>query len=519
MIKKEVGTSTPYAMIKSSMLISCVMIVAKLVSFVRDMLLAQNLGASNLSDIFLTSSSMLLVLTTFIRAPFTASYLPIATDYYYKKSKEEQNHLFGSVYGLAIVAGIVFTILEIAFLTPLINAIVPGFSHEAVEKLRVIVVIQLPILLCSFILAVNSGNLKLLNKFGVSEISEILIQLFCVIYLFFAKDNTNINYLSVAVVIGYCAAVAVQYISILHSGIKPKINFDFFHNEGVRIIIRAMIPFILAAAAREVNSLVDKVIGSNLDEGSITILSYASKITVTEVGLIATAVSLVIYSNMSKLNTADNKKGLKESALYGMKFINTLLIPLTVGTVVLKDDLIQALFGRGQFGAESVAVTANVMMIYAIGMMGSGVQDVLMRAMHATKHRKFPASISVIMVIINTVLDLMLYKKYGVYGLAAATTVASLITIVPLFVYFNKTIAKIEKSDGLVKNTICVLLSAMLMGLTVVAINRLLILTAINSILRLIISVLVGVVVYFVMLVLTKNEIILLILSRGKERM
>lgn len=57
-----------------------------------------------------------------------------------------------------------------------------------------------------------------------------------------------------------------------------------------------MLPSMLAGCVKQVNALVDRVVASLLDSGSVTIQSYASKMTVTEVGLISTAVSMVIFA-------------------------------------------------------------------------------------------------------------------------------------------------------------------------------------------------------------------------------
>lgn len=501
---------------KSSLVITCVLMFTKFISFFRDMELANKLGAGMLSDVFLASSSVLMLFTSFVRSPFAASYLPIATDYYIKEDKTTQGEFFGTIYGAAIVAGVIFCVFEFVFITPITELIVPGFSSVAKYSLQQIVCIQLPVLLMSFVLAVNTSNLKLLGKFGVSEISEVFAPCICIVYMVFCSKDVSINILSACVVGGYFIAAISQCAVMYRAGIRPKINFKFKNCKGLTSVIYAMLPFMLAATSREINTIVDKVIGSKLPTGSITILSYASKMTVTEVGLIATAISVVIFSQMARLNAENDVEGLGETISSGIKFVNTLLIPLSIGTIVLSENIIQVLFGHGEFDSANVKVTASVMCIYAIGMMGAGMQDVLMRAMHATKHRKFPASMSIVMVICNVILNILLYKPLGIYGLAIATSIATLVIIVPLYFYLDKRVVKISGKYKLSKNIFLVILSSTVMGVVVIVAEIFLRNLINNEILILLYATLFGIITYSFMMFFTKNEIFYsLVLKKG----
>ena len=162
---------------------------------------------------------------------------------------------------------------------------------------------------------------------------------------------------------------------------------------------------------------------------------------------------MVIFAQASRLSAEHDTGGLEELVSSGLKFVSFLVIPCCVGTILYRYEIISVLFGRGAFTQENVRLTANTMMIYAVGMLGTGIQDVLSRTMHATKHRKFPAMLGAGSVLLNTVLNLLLYRPFGVYGLAAASSAALLLKIPFYAVYTHRRVVPFTDGRGIVKST------------------------------------------------------------------
>lgn len=502
---------------KTSIILTLILIFAKFASFIRDIFLAQRFGISVESDVFLASSSVLMIFVSFIRSPFSAAYLPLATDYYIKKNKEKQKYFFGSVIGAALVIGIVISLIEIIFVDEIISVVTPGFGYEASQMLKSVIYLQIPVITITFLFAVSCSHLRLINKFNWAEISNIFPPLFCILYLIILRENSTIFGLSIATVIGYFISYSVQSLILKKNNIDIKINFNFFNNDDLKKVMLAMAPFMIAGIARELNTLIDKSMGSLLPEGSISVLSYASKMTVTEVGLITTAVSMIIFAEIAKFSTVDDKEGIKRTVVYALKFINLILIPICILTIVLRTNIIAILFGRGMFDEQSIKITANTMACYAIGMIGFGMQDVLTRALHATKHRKYPALISVVLVCINITLNLLLYNRLGTYGLALASSIAVLAIIPLLYSYFNKNVVRLTKSDRVIKDIVIITIISLTMGICVSIVNSYIVNLSSNYFIATIISLIVAGIVYIMGLIITKNEILFDLIKRRKR--
>lgn len=460
------GKEKKYDIVRSGLLVSAITLIAKIISFGRDMLLANYFGATFISDIILTSTTLLLLLTTFIRSSFAAAYLPIATDVYFSGDLQKRERFFSTIYETAFIIGFILMLLEAVFIEPLIHILMPGFEGETLQTLKLMMLIQLPIVPLSFLGAVNSGNLRLLNKFGVSEISTGLIALFYVIYLILYKQNANAIGISICADFAYFFSFLLCFSVVYSSNIKLKCFFklkEIVHD--CKIIFFAMLPFMLSNSVKEINVFADKTFASLLEPGSITMQTYASKMTVTEVGLIATAISLVVFSQASKVNTLGDKEKLCEIVESGINFVNTLMIPCCVLTIVYSSEIITVLFGRGDFTSENVRITANTMAIYAVGLCGAGIEEVLLNTMYATKHRNYPMVVSIISIIINILLNILLYKPFGIYGLALSSTFVML-GKVPFYVFYVVVnIVPSLRKKSLIKDMFRTVVAATLMGI------------------------------------------------------
>lgn len=495
-----------FNLIKSSAIISLVMIVTKALSFLRDMLLAQELGATSFSDAVLLSTSLLLTLTSFITSPFAASYLPIATDVYLLGKEKEKKEFFGSVYGVAVLLGLALIIIESVFMKQIIGVLAPGIKGDQLHDLYLLMMLQIPIIPFAFLDGVNAGNLNMLNRFGASEISSALLSMFYIVYLFIWHNNISIYGVAICVVSAYVFAFLIKYLLVRHDGIQVKWNIKIKNNGRVKQILYAMIPFMVADGARELNSLVDKAVASMLDAGSITMQTYASKLTISEVGLIAAAISMAVYSQAAKENTNNNIEGLRKLTVSGLNFVNSLMIPCCVFTMVFRREIIELLFGRGAFTTNNVTITSNTLLIYAIGMFGAGIEDVLTRIMHATKHRKYPAIVSTVTVLINTGLNIALYRPFGIYGLAAASSFVLLLKVPLYFTYIERKIVRFTKQDkvyiGIIKTILVCVCAGVITYITKAEIKQ----AITHNLLGLLISGLVWILLTFIGYLLIRNE-------------
>jgi putative peptidoglycan lipid II flippase len=446
-------------MIKTSLFLFLSLIGVKFISFFRDILLARNFGVSNETDAFFVSLALINVFSVLITSPLAASYIPIASGLYLKEDQKKFKEFLGISYVFSFVAGLALLIFQYFFLSLIINILAPGFSNETFTLVYNLTLVQLPIIVLSILRGVNNGNLQMINKFNLVQYFNALGIFFVVIYLLIFGEKSKILHIAFVFTIGNFISILLSSIYLKKADIKPIFNVNFKMKEFISLL-KMMLIFSLATVIREVNVVFDKAIGSMLPVGSITMMSYASKLTITEVGLISVVVSTVAYSQISKYIIVKRKNETKKYLILAINLVNTVVFPLAFITIVFRYEIIQLLFGRGEFSYYNIKETADIMMFYAFGMIGFGIQDVLTRVFHAMKVAKYTVYSSLLLVILNVSLSLSLYKSFGARGVAFATSLSVLITIIPLIIICHKKFIDLNNS-GLFKSTVFIIFSTL----------------------------------------------------------
>ena len=116
----------------------------------------------------------------------------------------------------------------------------------------------------------------------------------------------------------------------------------------------------------------------------------------------------------------------------------TMIMPLFLFILLFSKSIVQILFGRGQFGEESVIITAECLSFYSIGVIGFNLKAIWVRIYNASLDTKTPAINSGIAVICNILLNILLISIMQHRGLALATGLASIITDLLLIVFYKK---------------------------------------------------------------------------------
>ena len=167
--------------------------------------------------------------------------------------------------------------------------------------------------------------------------------------------------------------------------------------------------------------LIGMIIASFLAAGSISYLYYADRLNQLPLGVVGIAVGTALLPMLSKaLARGDMAEG---RALFNraLEMCLLLALPAAVALAVIPLSLITVLFERGAFEASDSAVTAQVLMAYALGLPAYIAIKVFSTAHWARQDTVRPVKISVVATVLNIALSLVLIQFIGVVGIALAT--------------------------------------------------------------------------------------------------
>ena len=249
--------------------------------------------------------------------------------------------------------------------------------------------------------------------------------------------------------------------------------------------------------------VVDMKVASSLGDGAVSALDFAQKIIVFANTAITTSIVSVMYPLMAnKLNEGDNEG----FSMYLTKSISTialLLVPISIGFILLNKEIISAFYERGKFNDVAVGITASAFLGYSLVLPFTGVRDILNSSLFSMQKTKITTINGVIGVVVNIILSISLSKVFGIFGVAIASTIASMITAVLLFISTRKFVGNFNVIPMIIK-LLKISLSAMLMFLVLILLNNMISLN--NSILTILLNGVVGAIIYFIAFKILKIE-------------
>jgi putative peptidoglycan lipid II flippase len=187
----------------------------------------------------------------------------------------------------------------------------------------------------------------------------------------------------------------------------------------------------------QLNVLIDKTIASAIFTGGISALNYANKLNLFIYSVFVIPIVTVMYPSISKMSANGDKQKFKKAIIEAINAVNIFVIPASVGAVLHAKPIITLLFERGAFDSDAVVMTANALLFYSIGMVAIGLREVLSRAFYSLQNTKTPMINATIGVMINIIFNLILSKFMGISGLALATSISAIFTMVLMFISFR----------------------------------------------------------------------------------
>lgn len=210
---------------------------------------------------------------------------------------------------------------------------------------------------------------------------------------------------------------------------------------------------------------------------------------------VLTATKTVLMPRVASLHSQGQHDKTKELVYQFFQLLNLLAIPATVGLMVIGPK-----FSVWFFGSE-FAPTGIALLFYAPSLIFNAWNTVLGQQYLLPLDRMKEYNNSIFYAaIITVVLDLLVAKPFGLYGIAAVSTVSEILVAGIQMIYLRNDLSFKNLFNGFLKTC----LAGLLMGVIIYIINSK---VAFNFI-SLVLEIVLGVVVYIVILLLFKVDIV-----------
>ena len=512
-------------LLKATGIISSGTFLSRIFGFIRDMVIANIFGAGFATDAFFVAFKIPNLLRRLLgEGALSAAFIPLFTEYFTTKSKEDAWKFASAVFSTLLVILSVITILGIVFMPAIITVLAPGFYHE-LHKFNLTVYltrITFPYIFLISLTALSMGILNSLRHFTVPAMSPVLLNLALIGAAFFICPYLKIpiSGLAIGVIIGGLLQFIFHIPPLIKSGMKFTPDFSFSH-PGVKKVVLLMAPSVIGLAVTQFNIFIDTLIASLLVEGSISYLYYADRVMQLPLGVFGTAIGTAILPTLSSYAAKRDMEGMRDTLSFGLRFTFFIAIPAMTAQIVLSLPIVSLLFERGEFTHQAAINTSQALIAFSIGLWAYSGIKVIAPAYYSVQDTKTPVRIAVISMVANVIFNLILMYPLKHAGIALATSLSAMLNLSLLIYYLPDSIRRINWYS--VKNSIIKisLSSAVMGGICYLAISNQpsVVSHGVGRLIWFSFTILTGLIVYFGMAVAIKCEEMRFLIDTVKSKL
>jgi putative peptidoglycan lipid II flippase len=428
-------------LIRSTGIISLATTTSRVLGFLRDIVIARFFGTAVYAQAFVVAFRIPNLLRDLIGEGATnAAIVPVLTGELTRNGKGEFFRLARILLNILLVILIILTVTGMLASPLIVRLMAPGFIADS-EKFQATVTltrILFPFLLLVGLWAYAMGVLNSLGKFASASMGPCVLNacmIVCAIWF-----GENVFGLASGVLAGGILQLLIQFPSLFASGWRPVFNAEFTHPQVKKIGI-LLIPRTLGSCVYQVNVFISTILASLsgiVGEGAVAALYYANRVWQLPLAIFGVALAQAALPAMSRHVAQDDVGKLKEMVGFSIGILSFILVPATVGLMILKVPITRVLFERGAFTVYSTAITSDAIFYYAIGLVACGGTKVLVSAFYSLHDTMTPVKTAFGALIINIVLNLALMWPLKIGGLALATSISSIFNFIALYILLRR---------------------------------------------------------------------------------
>lgn len=432
-------------LLKSGIIVSVMTLMSRVLGLVRDVVTANVLGAGSLADVFLLVNRIPNFLRRlFAEGAFSQAFVPVLAEVKAKHGDDAVRELVAKAAGTLGVIVTVVTLLAMLG-SPLIIAIFAngwfadylvahgwftsyltnGGDAAKFEQASTLLKITFPYLWFITFVALSGAVLNTYNKFAVAAFSPVFLNIAMIGAALYLSPHTDSPATALAwgVFLGGLLQLLFQLPFLARAGLLVLPRWGWRDDNVVRIRT-LMIPALFGVSVSQINLLLDTIIASYLQDGSVSWLYYSDRLLEFPLGLFGIAIATVILPNLARLHATDNQQDFRVTLDWGISLICLLGLPSMVGLILLAEPILLMVFAHGEFTVDDATKASWSLVAYCAGLVPLMLIKVLAPAFYARQDIKTPVRIGIIAMVANMVFNLLLAPFISYAGLALATSMS-----------------------------------------------------------------------------------------------
>lgn len=237
-------------------------------------------------------------------------------------------------------------------------------------------------------------------------------------------------FLPVGFLISSVSQVLFLWFNSYRNGFKYSFLFDY-SDKYLKSFLSSLTMLVFSGSLQQVNVLIDRTLATTVTVGGLSIFEYGNKINDFAMGVTIVPISTAIFPVMT--TAKDDLVELKKTLEEGIRLSSLIIIPVSVVLILFSDVIVTILYYRGEFKMDDVLLTAKIIKYYGIGLIAFSLREMFLKCFYAVGNVKSPLINSTIGMLCNIILNFVLLRIMGLGGLALATSISAVISVILLY--------------------------------------------------------------------------------------
>jgi len=352
---------------------------------------------------------------------------------------EDEKTFQRDAWGLFLAISGVFVLLSAGLFVTApywVSLIVPGFSAEALRLTVMLSRIQLLGMIGNALVAVLWSVYYARQRFLWAEVSSVLANVVALVFLYWTLARYGI--------------VAAAWATVLNLGLKVGLLMPIlgrwqqpdWNSYAIKEAWRRIKPFVLGQTYAKSEPLIDRFLTSLTTAGNLSLLYFGQQI--------YSAINLVIVKAVSTPTVprlaiaAKNRDWRSFRHVYRERLIWILVIAITSSSVLffIGEPVLRLMIGHGGISTQNVHMLWWIMVALAGLLIGGTAGQVISTAFYAIGDTRTPTMLFIGTYTVYIPLKILVFLRYGVIGIAVATSVHMTVNFLVQLVVLERAIMR-----------------------------------------------------------------------------
>ena len=429
---------------KAALVVSAGILLSRVLGMLRNVALAGLLGNTAAGDAYQAAFVIPDVLFYLMAGGYlTVTFIPIMTRHMVGGDPDEAHRAFAAVFRPVAIVMFALTILAMIFAASLTDLVYPRFdaaqAAEVTRLTRIVLPAQIFFVLGSLWMAVQYAH----QRFAIPAVAPVIYNLGIIAggLISLAIGTTSAAGFAWGAVGGaFAGNFALQWYGARRAGLRWVGGVPLRH-PALREYLLLALPLMLGQSIAVLDEQFVRLFGQLSAAGGISALTYARRLNMLPVGVIAQTAGVAAYPYLARLVEEGKLKEMTATVTRTIRYTIFVGAPAVAAILALSQPAVRVVYERGEFGPSDTVLTATLLVFYGLSIPAWGAHQIYSRAFYARRQMWTPVVIGTA----GTVAAIGLYwwlSRFDEPGFAMASTIAMLLYTVALGIAWHSRVGR-----------------------------------------------------------------------------